>query len=42
MLYRGDTLYWDKFNWRVCPVGSHVFREGMSYRWICLAGVHVI
>ena len=37
-----DILYEDKFNWRVCPIGSHVLQEGMSYRRTCLAGVHVI
>ena len=36
-------LYEDRFNWRVCPIGSRVLHEGMSYRWTCLAVVlHVI
>ena len=39
----GHILYEDRFNWRVCPIGSHVLHEGMSYRWTCLAVVlHVI
>ena len=40
--YTGDTLYEDKFNWMVCSIGSHALHEGMSYRWTCLAGIHVI
>ena len=39
----GCILYEDRFNWKVCPIGSHVLHEGMSYRWTCLAVVlHVI
>ena len=38
----GHLLHEDKFNWMVCPIASHVSHEGMSYRWTCLAGVHVI
>ena len=38
----GDSLYEDKFNWSVYPIGSHVLHEGMPYRWTCLAEAHVI
>ena len=43
LLYRGTHVIWDRFNWRVCPIGSLVLHESMSYRWTCLAVVlHVI
>ena len=41
LLYRGTLLYEDRFDWKACPIGSHVLHEGMSYRWTGLAGVHV-
>ena len=30
------------FYWRVYLIGSLVIHEGMSYRWTCLVGAHVV
>ena len=38
----GDTLYENRFNWRVYPIGNHILHEGMSYRWTCLAVIYVV
>ena len=35
----GHNLFEDRFNWKVCTIGSHVLHEGMSYRWTYLATI---
>ena len=35
-------LHKDRFYCRVCIITSHVLHGGMSYRWMCLAGVYVV